>query len=224
MSSSPIALAALVGANLLPLVGVLFFDWSLFAVMLLYWAENGVIGVFNVFKMLTASRGGWLGALGERLFLVPFFTVHYGGFWLGHGVFVFSLFGSGTDSFGSGAPSSGPFGIDIGVAQRVLGEGLWLALLGLVASHGVSFVLNFVSEGEFRRVTPSEMMFKPYGRVVILHVTIIFGGFIVMALGEPIGALLLMVGLKIAVDLWSHLREHWALAAAGSGLAAEPGS
>ncbi|MDZ7705575.1 MAG: DUF6498-containing protein [Trueperaceae bacterium] len=208
MSSSPIALAALVGANLLPLVGVLLFDWSLFAVMLLYWAENGVIGVFNVVKMLAASRGGWFGSLGERLFLVPFFTVHYGGFWLVHGVFVFSLFGSGTQLTGSG-----PFGVDLGAARQALGGDLWIALLSLVASHGVSFVLNFVGDGEFRQVTPSEMMFKPYGRVVILHVTIILGGFVVMALGEPIAALLLMVALKIGVDVAAHLREHRVLRA-----------
>ena len=37
----------LIGANLVPLIGVLFFKWDIFSIMLLYWLESGVVGFLN---------------------------------------------------------------------------------------------------------------------------------------------------------------------------------
>ena len=54
-SGSPYAVAALVGANLLPLAGVVWWDWSVFEVLLLYWLESGVVGALNVPKILLAG-------------------------------------------------------------------------------------------------------------------------------------------------------------------------
>jgi hypothetical protein len=51
-------------------------------------------------------------------------------------------------------------------------------------------------------------MFAPYGRVVMLHLTILFGAFIIAILGAPIGALIVLVVLKTAFDLRLHLRQH----------------
>ncbi|MGH2838569.1 MAG: DUF6498-containing protein [Thermoleophilaceae bacterium] len=42
----------------------------------------------------------------------------------------------------------------------------------------------------------------------MLHLTILFGGFIVAFLGAPIGALIVLVVLKTALDLGLHRREH----------------
>ena len=46
-----------------------------------------------------------------------------------------------------------------------------------------------------------------YGRVIVLHMTIILGAFAVAFVGAPIGALVVMVVLKTAVDLSAHLAE-----------------
>ena len=51
-------------------------------------------------------------------------------------------------------------------------------------------------------------MRAPYGRIVVLHVAIILGGFAVMALGEPVALLVVLVLLKLALDIKLHLREH----------------
>ena len=47
--------AALVIANLVPLAGVLLWQWSVSSIVILYWFENVVIGVVNVLRMATAS-------------------------------------------------------------------------------------------------------------------------------------------------------------------------
>jgi hypothetical protein len=51
-------------------------------------------------------------------------------------------------------------------------------------------------------------MKEPYRRIVVMHITIIFGGWFILALGAPAWALVLLVGLKTGVDLAAHRREH----------------
>jgi hypothetical protein len=51
-------------------------------------------------------------------------------------------------------------------------------------------------------------MGKPYARVAILHLVIILGGFLLMALKSPLVGLLLLIVLKIIFDLRNHIREH----------------
>ncbi|MGB2011794.1 MAG: DUF6498-containing protein, partial [Akkermansiaceae bacterium] len=45
----------LIGANLIPLAGVLAWDWSIFHVVVVYWLENVIIGAINILKMITCS-------------------------------------------------------------------------------------------------------------------------------------------------------------------------
>jgi hypothetical protein len=85
---------------------------------------------------------------------------------------------------------------------------LLAGVVGLAISHGVSFWTNYLGRGEYRRLSPAEVMAQPYGRLVILHLTIILGAFVSIFLGTPIGSLLVLVVLKTALDLYFHLRQH----------------
>lgn len=192
----PLALssAALVLANLVPLAGVLLGLWSVAEIMILFWAENVVIGLFNLLRMGTVLLGR---RKRELLFMMPFFALHYGGFAAVHGLFVLHLFGTpGLADFAE-------------VPALLLSPGglLW-PLLALAASHGLSFALNFLGAGEWRRIEPNVLMVQPYGRVIVLHLVIIAGGAVALALGAPLGALALLVLLKIGADLAAHRREH----------------
>jgi len=79
--SRPVAAPLLILANAVPLVGVLAWDWRVGDVVILYWIESLVIGLFNVLRILAAqparARGGFLSG---KLVLAAFFVVHYGGF------------------------------------------------------------------------------------------------------------------------------------------------
>ena len=83
---------ALIIANLYPVIGVIFFNWQTYPLLLFFWTENLVIGFYTVLKMLVAS--GENAKPAAKLFTVPFFCLHYGIFTLVHGVFVVALFGS----------------------------------------------------------------------------------------------------------------------------------
>jgi hypothetical protein len=141
------SLAALVAANLIPLACVLFLGWSVFEVMMLFWLENLVIGLFNVLRM--AFRLVRLGD-GTVLFKIPFFTFHYGAFCAGHGFFLLLLFrdaaiAKNTIESGAGRTAPGadfsPFGA-IEILLRLIWEepGFFWALMGLILSHGLSFL------------------------------------------------------------------------------------
>jgi hypothetical protein len=106
------------------------------------------------------------------------------------------------------------------LVSAVRGAGLTLPVAALVASHGFSFFHNYLGGGEYQRVFLPQLMFRPYGRIVVLHLTVLLGGFLVMALGAPVAAIVLLVGLKTAIDLGAHLRERVKL----GGRNPEPGS
>lgn len=190
----------LVLANLVPAFGILFMGWEVFPLLLLFWFENVIIGVFNVLKMLLAmpdQSSAWL----AKLFMVPFFCVHYGMFTFVHGVFVIGLFGGG---FRKGAQ----FPDLAAIVQTVVQKHLSLAVLGLAVSHGFSFAYNYVALGEFRRASLQVLMQQPYSRVVVLHLTILGTGFLMAALGSPVIGLVLLLLLKIVLDERGHIREH----------------
>ena len=183
---------ALVVANTVPLVGVLFFGWSLFAVMFLYWMENVVVGAFNVLRMYKA-RGFveiikpehlWIRKAG-KLGVIFFFILHYGIFTLVHGVFVYFLFGPFDMT---------PFMVLVGVSALTL-------------SHAISYLINFIGNGEYERVHEAMLLSQPYKRVIVLHFSIIAGGFFVMVLGAPAIALAIFVLCKTCIDVVAHNKE-----------------
>ena len=203
----------LIAANLVPVYGVLFRDWSLLAVVFLFWAENVVIGAYNVLRILTAMPRD-VSVWGQKAFFVPFFVVHYGFFTYIPGSLIIHLFGREAGV----AESSG-----LGMFLQVVREcRLEYAIAALALSHGFSFVRNYIGKGEFRRAHPALLMFLPYGRVAVLHVGLLAGAFAVALLGEPVVALLGLVVLKIGFDVVVHVVEH-AWASGRSATAKEPG-
>jgi hypothetical protein len=194
------AALVLILANLAPVYGVLFLGWKVFPIIFLFWLENLIIGALNVFRILLADPANkpfWI----LKLFLIPFFCVHFGLFTFVHGVFVMGFFGG---MFRTGAPF--PNGTIILAFIREYK--LVLPIIGLAASHAISFVVNYLGEGEYLKASPIQLMQQPYSRVIVLHITILAGGVLVMILQAPIVGLLLLVALKIGLDLRSHLREH----------------
>ncbi len=195
-----ISVTAIIITNLVPIYGVLFLGWQIFPVMLLFWIENVIIGISNVVKMLFASPanvGQWV----AKIFMIPFFCFHYGLFTLAHGLFVFVLFGGILEGVFWPSNFNDILGI---IANQQIG---W-AILAIILSHTLSFVTNYIGKGEYKKSTVSELMSQPYGRVVILHVTIIIGGFMVMELGSPVMVLVILIVLKTFIDIKTHLKQH----------------
>lgn len=202
-------LSSLLLANLLPLVGVYLWDWNITDLVMLYWLENAVVGLYTVLSMIVASprEQAWWAGLASKLFTVPFFVVHYGVFWVVHGVFLNSFFGQAAPFSPAGGPAAG-FIFSSPIMQLTTRTDLFAWPLSLMlVSHGIAFVTNFIGKGEFRAVSAPQMMMRPYGRVVVLHVSIVLGGFLALSVGPSMGVLVLFVLMKIVVDIAAQLRE-----------------
>ena len=196
----------LVIVNLIPLFGVIFYNWSIGSIMLLYWLENIVIGYFNVMRMkkstmtenpdsdvskeLEGSISGETSAANCKTkgSLISFFIMHYGGFTVVHGVFVITIF----------------FGL---LGEKIDFIGVAVGVVGLFVSHGVSYKVNFIETGEYEKVSTQRLFNQPYKRIVILHLVIIIGAFFVLFFNSLIGALILLILLKIIFDVELHIKE-----------------
>jgi len=182
-NSSYRAVSVLILANLFPILGLIFWHWTVADIIKYFWLENVAIGLINVFKLALAKPEA---THFEKLFLIPFFIVHFGGFTFGHAMAIQAL-----------------FNIDLTPSLYLL------AMLGiLLFSHFVSFIDNFVMKKEYLKTSTSQQMMQPYARIVVVHLTIIFGGMLTMIFGTQLSALAVLILVKTAVDLGMHLKEH----------------
>ncbi|MCX5638384.1 MAG: DUF6498-containing protein [Planctomycetota bacterium] len=209
---SDIPLLTLVAANTVPLWGVLFLGWDAFYIVLLYWAENLAVGFYNILKIAFVKVPHPVEHLG-KLFFIPFFIIHYGGFTAVHGLFILVLFKKSPE-FLSG--NTWPcFLVFVQLLLNVIKQAYSVmtvpvkyALAGLFFSHGVSFVDNFLLKREFASAKPDKLMGSPYARVVVMHIAIIVGAFLTFAIGSPVALLVVLIVLKTILDARLHLREH----------------
>jgi len=192
---------SLVLANFVPVAGVLFLGWDIGTLMFLFWCENAVMGVYNVLRMLACQPRSvveWI----VKIPVVPFFCVHYGIFCFVHGMFVVAMFMRDGSTEELGEPD-----LPAHLWMMLQDPSFALAVAGLVVSHGISFVTNFLRRGEYLTAVPKDLMMRPYGRVVALHLTLLFGGYLSLQMESPIGALLFLTLTKIALDLYAHWSE-----------------
>jgi hypothetical protein len=195
-ASAPLTLTSpstlvLIAANLVPVIGTLFWGWNLGDVMVLYWAETAVIGFFNLCKIAVIGR--WMALLAG-----PFFIGHFGGFMAVHFLFLYTLFIQGPSNMDSGG--------DLADVAKLF-VGLGPALLALFLSHGYSFLANFLGRREFRSRTVQNQMSEPYSRIVFMHLVLIFGGGLTLVLGEPTPVLVIVIALKVFFDIRAHVKQ-----------------
>jgi hypothetical protein len=216
----------LVLANLIPLLGVVVFEWGVLSILLLYWAENVVIGILNVARMLTCVGNDALvgilrlanrpipeeivqslprvSANALKVFLIPFFLVHYGMFCFGHLMFVLAIFSDGGLRSGSGS-----------ALAELWQSSFWIAIAAVFVSHLYSFFTNYIGGGEYKRASLFLLMHRPYGRIIAMHVAVVLGAGLVMYLGSPMPILLTLILVKTFIDVRLHEKERSKLSEAG---------
>lgn len=227
----------LIIANLIPLVGVIFFGWNLFSILIAYWLENIVIGIFTVFKIMMAE-GTMFDANSMRIFnqmktfapqtvkiALPkqevsilsriattlFFIVHFGIFTIGHGIFIFAL---ASNFYTSGIQQSFSFSVTSSSSLGLLNSipvTFWSTLiivLSLFVSHGISFFTNFIGQQEYKNISPDKAMNSPYGRVAVMHIVVIAVTIVFGKWGFNTFSVVIIILLKGGLDCLFHIRQH----------------
>lgn len=188
----------------MPLAGVLLWGWSVGDVILLYWIENVIVGVMNVLRITTARPPGTTKArlIASKLGLVPFSSSTTGCSASCTGIFVASMF-------------PGPDGRHVGLDARVtalLAHPWWfVSVVVIFMSHAISFARDDINRGEYRRVDLASLIHRPYGRIVVVHVFILGGGFAAEYWNSPLALLAAFVILKTTLELAVYQRERQAL-------------
>ena len=181
----------LLAANGLSLAAAIYNDWSTVSLMLLYWSQSVIIGISNVFRILTLDRFSTENfrinnrrvepTTGTKWQVAIFFALHYGFFHLVYMMFLL------TGSKG----------------EPLLVPGFWACMLAFAVNHIWSYHYNRELD---RKGTPNigTLMFTPYLRIIPMHLTIIFGGLF----AQSRVSLILFGLLKTIADAGMHLVEH----------------
>ncbi len=148
-----------------------------------------------------------------RVFMSVFFCVHFGMFMFVHGVFLF-LFLSWSDVV---AKSNQPGMNPVDMVQSMLASSPLVpwAVAGLALSHLIAYVTEFLNT-DARYRNPQQLMLEPYGRVILMHIAILFGAGFSAFFGQPVWALVLLIVGKTFIDLKSSSAAPPASTTAGS--------
>ncbi len=203
-----IAALSLFAAN----AGVLFLyfalDLTLFQVVVVYWFEALWVGLFSGLKLLTASLFGdpyenrWVDMSPGASFFMSLFAIGKSG-----GAFLFLIVITFTALVVAQEQLTGTDGNDFVREQLPL---LLKCSLLFVAGHGLSFILNFLMLGEYRRARFTTLLWLPFKRALALFVTIVAA---LAALQRWPGVLTyttfaaLLIAVKLGWDLFLHWRE-----------------
>lgn len=207
------SLLVLIAANIFPILGVFFFDYDVFSILLLYWTESGVVGFYWIIKLMLTdtqeitmnvpqTKGAIPFAPGVyKLLLIPFFIIHFGIFMMVHLFILVFFFGMEGSFLG--------FGIFRFLSGGFLQEFiiLWPGILLLFISHGYSLLQNYLRRDEHVAQNVQTIMFQPYRRIIIMHLVLVFGGFLIIATSQTIVLLILLICIKIGVDAIAHVKE-----------------
>ena len=179
--------------DFVPVYMVIMHGWGATALVLLYWCENLVIGgatFVRIFGSSLVTAGKW-GIL-LAAFMCAFFTVHYGMFCFGHGIFIFAFAPEvGFDSIGPPLPQT-----LITMFNSVLDAYPLMkpVLLLICAFQLAAVVKDYWPTQNKKYPQPMEEMFAPYGRIMVLHIGIFAGAGALLLLGSPmVGVLGLIV-------------------------------
>jgi hypothetical protein len=207
----------LIAANLLPLLGIVFWHWDAFLLLVLYWMETLVIGFWTILAVAVTpldtpakTPQGVPMRQTSRFFLVPFFIVHAGIFMSVHFMFLWSLFSGG---WAKRVHDPADF-----IRVVVIATGLWVPLAALFVSRGFSFLFAIYSArkkpagpspgagGGRKPAFEDGIVNGFYSRIIVMHLTILAGGFVALALGS-IAPLVVLVALKTGIDVCMHLKN-----------------
>ena len=203
-----VAALSLFAANAGLLVLYFLLDLTLFQLVFVYWWEALWIGLFSGLKLLTASLFGspyenrWVDvSRGSGLFLSLLAMVKSAG------VFMILLMLTGVALVVAQQELSGTDGSDFVREQATL---ILKCSLLFLLSHGLSFILNFLMLGEFRRARFGTLLWQPFKRSLALFVTVVASLTALQAYPGILGmttypALLIVV--KLAWDYYLHKRE-----------------
>jgi hypothetical protein len=205
---------ALILANLIPVFGVLMLGWQIFPIILLFWTESIIVGIFCMLQLLLISNPrlpdyhySFPKQMLGKIFSILFFALHFGAFTYVQGMAVMFLFDQESIEYTRLNDPDLMFYSRFNIMlHTVTNHHLTWAVIGIFISHAVSFFSDYIGKGQYRRAT-GDIIFRPYTRIGVMQITVLGSAFFIFLFKAPVWGLLLLIMLKIHLDLSAHLKE-----------------
>ena len=196
LRSSPVSLFALTIANLLPLLGVFFLHWDLASILIVYWLDNTISCFFAVLSAMFDQRPPEVASLlwySFKVIFVPIYFLQCAFVCFVHGTLLsVMLF---LPEINALHPS---FFTPIHLLWQHRPSGLFA--LSFIIAHGISFW------GQRRRGSEPACAADRtdmYRRSLIFHVSLLFGGWLVLLTRQRASLVLgiVLILVKTIVDV-----------------------
>lgn len=183
----------LISSNLVPLVGIKFYGWNAFNILLLYWLEGLILGIFTIIKIVRSEKQGdalvvqvnnQTRKLTAKREIIKTYLLFLGTFGFLHGLVIFLVFRKGP----------------------ILWQPVLIALATLTISHVLSYFINYLGSQEYKQYSPRQLVDGSMMRLVVMHFVVWAGAFFFG--GKPTSGVVILVILKILIDLGRHNQEH----------------
>lgn len=179
--------------GLIAIIGIYFFDWSVVTILFVYWLETGVIGMFNVVRMVFDTEivevptrrkpTGTLVTWRSRLSISLFFCLHFGVFLYVHHFFIKQI----AEEF-----------------SQPLQPQDWVGyiLVPLLLQHAVAYYVEKRS-GTSEKVLMT-LFTRPYLRIVVQQAVVVASSVPLILVGlnlqlAAVGLVLLKLGVEVLV-------------------------
>lgn len=191
----------LIIANLVPLYGVWFLNWSATEAFIVYALETLMMGVLTILKMLVVTfyrkKDTWYNqgksSTVSGLFFIFFFIMHFGIF----AAVQTTIF---AQSAGITPPGKGMMHFFFHWYEYI-NKDISLMLMSFAVGHVAKNFIPFIATGEFKSVSMLKLMFQPYGRIFVQQFTVILGSmFLNFGLGK--GFILVFTLIKIFFEVF----------------------
>ena len=211
----------MVGVNLIPFAGVIWYDWTPFSVIFIYWLQTGIIGFFSLLKIKKVAE-----------FSEPELQIRVIAFAVWHsgkprpvseiihdfvGVYVFGMFTSllflifftwfeSIDVFSFGALINSPFAFAAAI-QESIGV-IFLGITTFFLNHGYSYIFNFVGKKEFLHSDLPAQLSDSIDRVGMIWGSLFITATTLVFIPYLTTVVAVLVVYKIMFDVYAHLKEH----------------
>jgi len=169
------SVASLLLANLVPLFGVVFLGWDVFLVLFTYMVECAVISAYNILKLIIVTK------LAAFAYVPAFLIMFYSAM-----LVPFAIVGGLYDNQHLGQKAF----------EEFLGN-LAYGAIGFGLSHGISFVVNFIGQKEYARMSAEDQLIAPFRRIFLVGAAAFLGAFLIILREIPLAFLIWILFLTL---------------------------
>lgn len=210
---------SLIISNIILLLGVIFYNWKVSTILLIYYLETCVIAFYFIIKKIKYNKYKKINRFPrEFIFTICLILLSYLIFIL----FIASIADARENNtlvLTKGHDSTQISGLNI---FRLLNNSLYALIFSfivLIINHGISFYTNFIKNKEYESIEIDDLkdrgnlFSKPVykelsNRLIIVHLTILIGGMLILTLGSNVYLIIFLICLKTLFDLYSHNKIH----------------